>query len=530
MTFPNESMNKAILESLPDAVLVINDLDDVLTTNSEFYRVRRCHDDDCSACAASAAMPKHYMSLFPDEQRGRIKDALSMLFSLDKLVQPLSLSNVKLKTWCGKDNDVDLRLSRVEQASERLAILLIRDMSERIKIEHEREKAQQQLRYTQKMVAIGKLTGGVAHEFNNMLASILGYGELAQESAGECDDETLKFYISQIVKSGDRAKELVEMMLSFSRGALKREVEALSLKRVLEEFVRGDTKERLGEAIEVKLDVEENIPSALINAAQLKNALMNICINASEAMHASGEIKIRAYHREAIEGVCSSCYADLSGECLVVEVIDSGGGIKSSDLKSVFDPFFSTKDVGKGMGMGLSVVHGIIHGMDGHMSIVSEVGVGTVVRLYLKAAKCEEDSVDMNSEKVSAQKHSIKVMVVDDEDMVSNFVGELLSLNGFNVTVKNSAVEALKELSTGDRGYSLVVTDLTMPEITGLEFAETLKKNKIDIPIILYSGLIDDDVRRQAELLGITRICRKPISSLELLKAIDDSVWVEEAC
>ncbi len=268
-------------------------------------------------------------------------------------------------------------LARV-QAGARLVRLQL-EVEQARREQAERERMAQQIQRAHKMQAIGSLTGGIAHNFNNYLAAILGYTELAREMFPGVGDGQLDEFLANIQQAGSEARDLVISLRSFSSGGSEsRKVPLLGV--MLDDIVRM-LQPVMTASIRLKADFESDVPLVLVNQDQMYQMMMSLCINAREAMEGAGEIDLRLRHVHEMRSTCASCHEWLDDDYLELSVRDTGRGIDAETLQRLFDPFFSSKDVGRGTGLGLSVVHGIMHGCDGHILVDSEVGKGSCFRL-----------------------------------------------------------------------------------------------------------------------------------------------------
>lgn len=249
------------------------------------------------------------------------------------------------------------------------------DITEQRSTELERKKLAKHLQQAQKMQAVGNLTGGIAHNFNNILATIIGYTELAQELASDTGEENLKLFLQSVYDAGIEARGLVTSLTSFSRGS-EGEARVPLLPPVLSDIERM-LKPVLTSSIQLKVTATDQIPNVMIDPDQVNQMVMNLCINARDAMGDSGTIDIILQHHSHLSGVCNSCHKPFAGEFVGLTVSDNGSGIPATVMSSMFDPFFSTKEVGKGSGLGLSMLHGTIHGYHGHVLVDSHLGEGT---------------------------------------------------------------------------------------------------------------------------------------------------------
>jgi len=391
---------------------------------------------------------------------------------------------------------------------------------ERLNYNHERDIINRQLQQSQKMESIGQLTGGIAHDFNNMLASMIGFSELGMMLVAK-DDTKLKSYLKNILETGGQAKELIAQMLTFSRqvpGVMKE----LEIESIVDESVRM-VRPMLPSSIELDISISENLHNVVGDKVLLSQAILNLIINARDAIGEKGSIVINCYYQTSISGVCSSCLKPIPIPMLVVSVKDDGEGIRYDNLEKIFEPFVTNKDIGKGTGMGLAMVHGIVHEHNGHVQVVTEPNIGTEIKLLLPViprSSKSDSNMDGNSNMKTGNGNGKHIMVVDDESMVANLLNEILSLNDYSVDVFNDSKEALDAFSKAPNKYDLILTDYTMPGMTGAELSKCLLDINKDIPIILCTGYSEYIDEEKAKEMGISAYLNKPISQAELINTI----------
>jgi PAS domain S-box-containing protein len=406
------------------------------------------------------------------------------------------------------------------------ALCYRRDITEHFNKELEQQALATQLRQAQKMELIGHLTGGIAHDFNNILAAVFGYAELMQMSPVIKSNAQLELYLQEILQAGIRAKELVSQLLTFSH---RREAasEAINVAPIVKEVAKL-LRSTMPTSISIDCALADNLPEVLISPVQLHQVLMNLGVNARDAMARTGLVEIRA-ERAFLDHstACASCHQNFSGTYLMISVRDSGSGITPENLMRIFDPFFTTKDVGRGSGLGLSVLHGIVHSANGHIKVLSVPGDGTEFRIYLpphsKGSERLTGESKLDEEKLPVRGH---IMVVDDEASIVRFMTLLLEQLGCRVTGLTSASEALAAFKADPYAVDLVLTDQTMPELSGVELARAMLACRSDIPIVLstgYSNVIDDDTARQ---IGIRRFLIKPVPAKVLADIVAEYLSV----
>ncbi len=405
------------------------------------------------------------------------------------------------------------------------AVVTFRDISEQIRAELEKKLLQNQLQQAQKMDAIGQLTGGVAHDFNNMLASILGYSELALRILSHSPNEKLVRYVEEIFKAGERGRDLIAKMLAFSRGIDDSKPEPILLEPLLTDVLKM-LRSVMPASIAITTEVEEGVPAVMVDTINLQQIVMNLCINARDAMEGKGELHIVIRKHHCQDNYCASCHENFAGDYVELRITDSGCGIDQESLVRMFDPFFTTKEMGKGTGMGLSVVHGVVHSAGGHVGVSSSPGEGTTVSIYFPPtalhAKEESEAIELAAEETCVG----KILVVDDEPSVGEFLREILRLYGYECDYQPLPLQALEQIKKQPGHYQLIISDVTMPEMTGIELAEAIHSYKSNLPVILCTGYSDVLTPEVVDRIGVLRVLKKPLNSVELLESVADALGV----
>jgi PAS domain S-box-containing protein len=396
----------------------------------------------------------------------------------------------------------------------RLMLAAIRDITERKQAEEARSQLEAQLRQAQKMEAIGQLTGGIAHDFNNILQSVLGNLTLANERIEELGDAKLARYLERAQLSAQRARELIQQMLTFSRGR-RGEPRLMSLAPLVAEAAKL-LRPSLPSTIEVGLALSEDAPAVKVDPVQAEQVLLNLCINARDAMNGQGAIGLAVRESLATDQVCTGCRQRFTGRFVELAVSDNGPGIEQAVVDRMFEPFYSTKEVGKGSGMGLSMVHGIVHEHGGHVIVDTAPGKGATFRVLLPAASGRTVPEDKRPNAKVKPRLAGSVLVVDDEDMILEFMGDLLAGWGLEVTLKSSGIEAKHAFAAEPQRYDLVLTDYSMPRVTGLELARQIHGIRPGTPVILYTGYGEDIAEAHLTGAGVRALARKPVEPTEL--------------
>ena len=397
--------------------------------------------------------------------------------------------------------------------------IVIADISERRLAEEERDRLRRELQQAHKWEALGQLAGGIAHEFNNLLGIILGSAELLQHHLLDLKPGKMAPYIDHIQRAGDRASSLVSKMLAFSQGS-SGQLKPLQLHALIREEL-GMLRTLLPTSMRVETDFVEELPSILMDPAEFSQALLNLAINGRDAMEGDGVLTIRLGWARGPEKECSICHQLVQGDWVELAVADTGCGMDSGIFNRIFDPFFTTKDVGKGSGMGLSVVLGIVRRGGGHILLNSKPGNGTTFRLLFPPAPgiyTASGEADAEPE-FQPDGHGEQILILDDRQGLGSVLGDILSIQGYRTRVMTDSPEALNLFKATPDEFALVLTDQTMPEITGVEMVKLLREIRSDIPVILTTGFspyID------AETAAGINICflEKPVKPWNLLQAV----------
>ena len=385
---------------------------------------------------------------------------------------------------------------------------------------------QGQLQQAQKMESLGQLTGGVAHDFNNILASVLGYTALALGRNAVVKDPKFEEYLSAVRVAGERARDLVGKMLAFSRNR-PQEQAAATRPGVLAEEAVSMLRSIIPANITLLLECEPDLPAVQIGAVELHQVLVNLAVNARDAIEGHGEIRITVRHARELEGVCSSCHASFSGQWVEITVNDSGAGIPPEHLARVFEPFFSTKEVGKGTGMGLAVSHGIVHAAGGHLLVEPRAEGGTRIRLLLAestASPTVAGALPLTAGGAGNAARGQTVAVVDDEATVAHLWEEVLRDHGFRVRAFSDPKAFIDWVQGPDSSVDLLLTDQSMPGMSGVELTQQLHALRGAVPVILCSGSDSRLDQGAAEAVGIRYFHRKPVPIDAMLALVESAL------
>lgn len=389
-------------------------------------------------------------------------------------------------------------------------VSLKRDVTEMVRIEA-------QFRQVQKMEAIGTLAGGIAHDFNNILSAIMGYTDMALMDPTM--DERSRKYLQQVYGAGERASALVNQILSFSRQTDEkpRPVKVSPIAKEALKLLRAS----LPSTIDLRLDIQTEPDTVLAEPTQIHQILMNLCTNAAHAMHGrKGELKVSLTTAEVDSADTLIAHHRVSpGKFLKLTVSDTGDGIAPGIMSRIFDPFFTTKKPGEGTGMGLAVVYGIVKGYGGVVTVESELGKGAAFHVYLPLLMVEK-SEWKNDAEIQIVGGNERLLFVDDEVNLVQLGKEILSGLGYQLVGRSSSVEALEVFRECPYDFDMVITDMTMPDLTGIELAQECLRIRPNIPIILCTGFSEEITPEKMETIGIKEFIMKPLLKHQLAAAI----------
>ena len=417
----------------------------------------------------------------------------------------------------GEEFPAEAAISRAEVDGKFLLSVVLRDITGRVAAEEERQLLESELRQSQKLEAIGTLAGGIAHDFNNVLGAILGNVELARQDLG--GEHPALESLEQIRKSGERARDLVQQILIFSRKQTQQFCD-LALGAAVAESVK-----LLRAAIPAGVALETTLADTPLyvhaDESQMHQVLLNLCINAWQAMegHAGRiDIGLEAVDLDAVTaarlpGLQAGRHAHLS-------IRDDGQGMDEVTQTRLFEPFFTTKPVGQGTGLGLAVVHGIVQAHHGAIAVQSAVGKGTTFDLYFPLVEAPAQ-VAVQSPQPVVQGAGKRILYVDDDTAMTHLVCRMLERCGYKVSGYEQAEEALAAVRADPSAFDLVVTDYNMPKLSGMDVARELARIRVDLPVMLISGYVTDELREAARQVGVRHIVYKPNTVRELCETIE---------
>jgi PAS domain S-box-containing protein len=415
----------------------------------------------------------------------------------------------------GTDIPVEISGILLEFNNVSYSVSFVKDISERKEAEKRRIKMEAQMREAQKMESLGTLSGGIAHDFNNILGAILGYAELAKLVCPA--DSNFRNYVTQITKASHRAKELVQQILLFSRQD-RSEKGPMDVSRVVDEALKL-IKASLPANIEILASISQNIAPVFANETHIHQIVMNLCTNAYHAMKSAGGTLNVSLTAVAIQDHDVQSFPEMNpGNYLKLSIADTGCGIPPDVINRIFDPYFTTKPTGEGTGLGLSTIHGIVKDHGGNIKVYSEVGIGTTFHVYLPTAEATVETVVEKAEQLPMGSGCI--LFVDDEKSLIDIGRDLLGRLGYRVETRASAIDAIEAFRADPQKFDLVISDMTMPKMTGDEMARQIRAIRPDIPIILSSGFSERIHSQATEAIGINAVLMKPVIFADLAHTV----------
>ena len=399
----------------------------------------------------------------------------------------------------------------IDKNGHRFIVGIIRDLTEQKQAEEEKRRLEALLNQSQKMEAIGTLAGGIAHDFNNILQPMLSYSELLKNELG--GDGRFQQYLDRIFTAGLRAKDLIDQILAFSRQA-EHSVQPIRIQSGLKEILKL-CRATIPSSIRIHTEIQEDCSPVLLDPVQLHQVLMNLIINASHAVdQCGGEISV-TLQEVSLVGESDLTSSSAPGRYALLTVTDTGCGIDPKIREKIFEPYFTTKEQGRGTGLGLAVVYGIVKDCHGEIKVDSELGSGTAVSVYFPVTDKTEEILPVE-QNLGYPTGNERVLLIDDEELIIE-VGQLvLEGLGYRVTSKRSSLEAMEVFKANPDAFDVVITDMTMPNMTGAHLAQALLALRPDLPIIICSGFSERVSREQVKGLGVRYFLRKPITLFEI--------------
>lgn len=497
-----EEILRAVIDSSSDGILVRDKKGDYALANNRFYEMwhiaeKYKYDQHLYLVADQLEDPQAFLSQVLALYKSPAESFDTLFFKDGRIFERVSFP-----------------LRRKGEITGR--VWSFRDITERKHAEAEKKKLENQLQYAQKMEAIGTLAGGIAHDFNNILGAILGYTELAVDDTPM--NSPAKKKLELVLKASFRAKELVKQILTFSRQDEESRKPVL-LAEIVQESLKL-MRASLPATIDIRSHIGENLHPILANPTQLRQVIMNLCTNAAYAMREKGGI-LEITLKELEPDVGFLADKDLDpGLYQLLSVSDTGYGIPAEIIQRIFEPYFTTKKTGEGSGIGLAVVHGIVKGHGGEIIAHSEPGKGATFNIYFRITGEKRLPHQDASPAEAIPRGNEKIIFIDDENDLAEIGGRLLASLGYQVVSATSSLEALEIFRADPSGFDLVISDQTMPNLTGLQLAGLLKQIRPNLPVILCTGFSESIDEMNFKSQGVSGLLMKPIGRKEIARVV----------
>jgi PAS domain S-box-containing protein len=492
----SEEQLKSFLNANPNPVVVYNSQGHPLFLNPAFTKIFGWTMEELEG---------KKIPFVPPDQMLITNEKIQQLFQSHKTIS----FNTRRLTKNGDIRDVLISASEIKGNEKEAAGMVVNlvDITEAKRLESK-------FQAVQRIESLGILAGGIAHDFNNILASIIGYTELALDIAKKGTQQ--REHLKEVLIAGNRATDLVKQILTFSRQA-NQEQKPVQIKLIVKEALK-----LLRASIPSTIAIEQKIQSTALlmgDATQIHQVVMNLCTNASHSMLDKGGVLTVNLSDLELNSEFISRHSDLSpGSYIMLTITDTGHGMPPEVLEKIFDPFFTTKEKGEGTGMGLSVVHGIVHSHGGTIYAYSEPGKGSTFKVFFPAI----ESLMTSEEKIDTwiPTGTERILFIDDEPAIVNMGKQILESLGYEVVTRTSSIEALEYFKARPNNFDLIVTDMTMPKMTGDILASELMKVKPNIPIILCTGFSARIDEKKAMMMGIRAFVSKPILKRDIAETI----------
>ena len=504
---------RLIIDTSPIGICTVDSLGDFITTNSAYEKVLGYTKEELKGLS-------FYDVTHPDN-RPKNKELFQKMFDMDSV--GFHMEKVYIKKD-GSSINVNVHATAVKgNGNIRFGTAFVEDITEIKQAEAEKEKLEKQLQQSQKMEAIGTLAGGIAHDFNNILSAILGYSQFVKEDLP--DGSPANKDIDMVIQSSIRATELVKQILTFSRKT-EHQRQPLTPHLIIKEVLQM-LRSTLPSTIEIKQDIDKECGKIEADPTNIHQITVNLCFNALHAMESQkGTLTIKLF-REDLEDEDVEAYENVvAGSFVVLSVSDTGHGMDTKTMKRVFEPYFTTKEIGEGSGLGLAVIHGIVQDCKGFVRVVSNPDQGSTFSVYFPLL--EESMIDKD-DYVTPQKNEValpqgrgRIIVVDDEELLVRVNKRRLESAGYTVTVTTNSEEALEKIRAHPEQFDLLITDQTMPKMSGVELTREVHKIKPDMPVIMSTGHSDLVTKEEALKMGISKYVVKPIQGSELIDAVGE--------
>lgn len=496
-----ENRFRMLIETAPMGIVIANKQGLITEMNPQALRVFGYEREDLVRQSVDILLPERLRASHEGHRAG---------YSKDPHVRPMGLGlELFARRKDGTEFPVEISLGPLETKEETLISSFIIDISERKKME-------KQLRLSQRMEAIGELAGGVAHDFNNLLAIILGCADIVLDALSPEHPATRK--VQMIRQAGSSAADLTRQLLAFSRQQML-QPRVLDLKDVVDR-TEVLLRRLIGENIEITISVDSSLGCVKADPGQIEQVLLNLAVNARDAMPKGGRLTIEAHNAELDDSFRDDRMQVVPGRYVMLAVEDSGCGMDRETQARIFDPFFTTKELGKGTGLGLATVYGIVKQSGGYIWVYSELSKGTVFKIYLPLIEQSDQPVEHIEPEVTVLRGCETILVVEDSESLREMAREYLESAGYTVVEAASGAEALQKAKDFAGTIHLLLTDVVMPEMNGPELATDMVSLRPGIKVIFTSGYTDDAIARQGVLDPDVTFIQKPYRPKALARKI----------
>jgi PAS domain S-box-containing protein len=494
----SEEKYRTVLEANPDPVVVYDIEGKVIYFNPAFTEV--------FGWSLEERLGKRNDAFVPEEAWQETK------MMIDKVLAGERFSCVETCRFNKKEEIIPVSISgaiyKDQYGNPIGSIINLRDISEQKRMEA-------QLQQSQKMEAIGTLAGGIAHDFNNMLFPLVGYAEMLRADLPA--DSPLQHHVNMILEATMRSKDLVKQILAFSRQG-HQEIKLIKLQPIFKESIKL-LRSSIPTTIDIRHEIDPGCGAIVADPTQVHQIIMNLATNSFHAMEDSGgmlKVDLKQVRMEPDQSLLPGL---TPGEYARLTISDTGIGIEKETMKKIFDPYFTTKATGKGTGLGLSVVQGIVKRCHGDICIYSDPGKGTQIQVYLPIVDREAELIRTDHSD-TIQGGTEKILLVDDEIIIARTEQQLLERLGYRVTIRTGSIDALEAFKANPDKFDLVVTDMNMPNMTGVQLTGEIKKIRPEIPIILCTGYSYQINEEKSKALGIQGFIMKPVMMREIAELI----------
>jgi hypothetical protein len=497
----SEAKLAGILASAMDAIITVDEDQRVVLFNAAAERMFRC--------PAAEALGEKLDRFIPDRFRAAHREHVRVFGETNVIQRTMGKARPLFGMRSdGEEFPMESSISQIDADNHKLFTAIIRDTSDRKRLESQFLRAQ-------RMESIGILAGGIAHDLNNVLSPILTAVELLQM---RLNDESGRRLLDILHTNAVRGGEMIKQVLSFARGVEGEHV-PLQPTHLIKEIVKilADT---MPKNIEITFSIAPDLSNVSGDATQLHQVLMNLCVNARDAMPQGGKLRVEAENVEVDEHYARMNVEAKPGGYVSIGVIDTGAGITEQNLSKIFDPFFTTKEHGQGTGLGLSTVAGIVRSHGGFINVYSEPGRGAQFKVYLPAIEATRTAPVKSSRRDLPVGNGELVLVIDDENAIREVARETLDAFGYRAIVAGDGAEAMAVFAAQKKGVKLVITDMMMPYMDGPATIRALRRLDPSVKIIATSGLKPEDKMADAAQLGVKNFLPKPYTAEKLLKTV----------